>query len=124
MSRREPLNFTSNLAKRFSPRIYNATGRCFGCGSDMRCFVEGLHRFLFDFYNNRMERTHMNNVLADHFAPQTRSLTMGGAVGRTYENGYNGRKPHDRYAQDTKPFGAQLNFMRSTFRTFAFPLSG
>lgn len=54
-----------------SPRIYNATGRCFGCGSDMRCFVEGLHRFLFDFYNNRMERTHMNNVLADHFAPQT-----------------------------------------------------
>ncbi|WKX92410.1 hypothetical protein Q1695_010440 [Nippostrongylus brasiliensis] len=56
-----------------SPQLFNEKGRCFDCKWDMRCFVNALHKFLFEqrLNNNSLaSNPYLVRVLLRHFAPQ------------------------------------------------------
>ncbi|RCN29121.1 hypothetical protein ANCCAN_25122 [Ancylostoma caninum] len=45
--------------------------RCFGCKEDIRCFVERLHKNLFEYYTNTTKNSSITYYYVRHFAPQT-----------------------------------------------------
>ncbi|WKX92412.1 hypothetical protein Q1695_010441 [Nippostrongylus brasiliensis] len=59
------------LDKCINSQRFHRDVRCFGCGTDLRCFVLAIHRVLSLYHRGAIRKTPMVRIMVRHFAPQT-----------------------------------------------------